>query len=106
MITKELLSNVYDENVTSIDYITNNIVTFTSFDNMWSGDHRKYVVNIHEIAHECKKWAYSNGYEILQLAGTVKVYRNNYEIYYKQSTEPYSAIDVFSACEFVQKEIK
>jgi len=65
MISKELLSEVFEENVISIDYTIDNNLTFTSYDNMWSGEYTKHVINIYELAHKCKEWAYKLGYNLI-----------------------------------------
>ena len=55
MISKKLLSKVFNEKVLSYNVInkTEIIVQFVEHDE---------VINIHELAHKCKEWAYIKGY--------------------------------------------
>lgn len=55
--SKELLSEVFGENVTKIGNTVGNNLTFETFDNMFSGEFSNHVINIYELAHLCKEWA-------------------------------------------------
>lgn len=53
MISKELLSEVLNLNITYIEHCNNSIIYKISVYD------REEEVNIYELAHKCKEWAYS-----------------------------------------------
>lgn len=60
MISKKLLSEVFNEKVLSYNVInkTEIIVQFFEHDE---------VINIYELAHKCKEWAFKNGFCISEI---------------------------------------
>ena len=108
MISKELLSEVlgnYDFN----DYtIINNKLRY----------HRgHYGINIHELAHKCKEWAFSKGYTLESASIPKGNFTSSYCVIMENtaSRNCYSNFAVhgdteqeaiFKACEWILKEIK
>ena len=74
MISKELLSNVLNKNV-SYFVVRQNEITYTY-------DDCDEDLNIYELAHKCKEWAYANNYNI----------ESDYEGYTRLSTVDTSTI--------------
>jgi hypothetical protein len=108
MISKELLSEVFKENVISIDGTIGNNLTFTSFDNMWSGEYTKHVINIHELAHKCKEWALSKNVSIesglpYKTRATSAVFDSNEGFLegFEAETEPMA---IFQACQWILEQ--
>ena len=58
MISKELMSEVLNLNITYIERCNNSIVYKISVYD------REEEVNIYELAHKCKEWAFIRGYKI------------------------------------------
>lgn len=59
MISKELLSEVLNLNITYIERCNNSIIYKISVYD------REEEVNIYELAHKCKSWALIRGYSLL-----------------------------------------
>ena len=102
MISKELLSDVLDYEVYTVGVIDHQ-------NNLWYGlpDGDKETINIHELAHKCKEWAWTHNYSV----GSWK-YVNGYQGQialmgkmraFNESSEPEA---IFKACEWIlnQKE--
>jgi hypothetical protein len=68
VISKELLSEVLEEEVGSFE-IKNNALIYTI--KLCFG---YKTINIYELAHKCKEWAWDNGYSI-----TIKRYKDGYQ---------------------------
>lgn len=108
MISKELLSEVLSNNVKGLKSFgmsadeSNLILQFNDMDD---------VINIYELAHKCKEWAYNNGYSIVSGIDTIgnnicyamKITGYSQDYYYEQS-ESYD--DVFKACEYILEQNK
>ena len=103
--SKELLSEVLEFEVTSI-YIAPNLKFIEA-----QSENRDERVNIYELAHKCKEWAYDNGYyidsgkhksyceaEIGDLWGEPLGLRPEF----KTTTEPEA---IFKACEYILKQL-
>ena len=57
-ISKELLSMILGEKAYDIKCVSDNIISFYT-------DYDQYEeINIYELAHKCKEWAFNNGYEL------------------------------------------
>ena len=59
MINKELLSIMLGKDITNISepVVAENNIAYTCTDNSgWD------IINIYELAHKCKEWAYKKGY--------------------------------------------
>jgi hypothetical protein len=106
MISKELLSEVLNLNITYIERCNNSIIYKISVYD------REEEVNIYELAHKCKEWA-----------KTKKMYINSIynEFYWDRIEKEYFADipnknksfyenteveAIFKACEWILKEIK
>ena len=109
MISKELLSNVLDEDINGVFYYGDNLLYFEHF-------HKNHYVeshtNIHELAHKCKEWAFSRGYEILSYTskdggcyvekdtrGTIDTVHEELDL---NQTE---AEAIFKACEWILEQL-
>ena len=55
-ISKELMGEILNLNITYIEHCNNSIVYKISVYD------REEEINIYELAHKCKEWAYENGY--------------------------------------------
>jgi RNA recognition motif-containing protein len=95
-ISKELLSEVLNCKVNSC-FIDNDIC---SYENVVYED-----ISIYELAYKCKLFAFSKGYEIVQLAYTIKIYKNGYEVYCT-NTKLFDMEMFFRAVEWVFGDIK
>lgn len=104
MISKELLSKVFNLEVINIIINLNEditlgqnevIIIFNDYEQKW---------NIYELAHKCKEWALSKGCEIVAMADTIKIYRNKYEVYNVTNISLYCLENFFEACEWILKE--
>jgi len=104
MISKELLSAVLGL-TNPIEEISPNYVKldfYISYTNQ-AGEWK----NVHEVTHECKEWAYNLGYEVIEGAETIRVYRNKTEVFYLTNTsqhdnfKPFDKHYLFKACEWI-----
>lgn len=106
MISKELLSKVLGNKVKSIRLVEKYDGKLNKRVNGLHVTFEGYVenINIHEIAHRCKEWAWQNGYIISSfptpaywrvVVGSRKVFIADNE------TEA-----IFKACEWILKETK
>lgn len=119
MISKELLSEVLNQNVTSVYKQQEQYRYTTSNTNgalvSWSD---VPLPNIYELAHKCKEWALNKGYIIeIGVHPTIKKDRSDRDYFYKITTdrgqrfisnfveiiktEPEA---IFKACEYILKE--
>jgi len=65
MISRELLSEVLNEEVEEIFIFSKNTIGYYIKDNFnGNGKQIEHKINIHEIAYKCKKWVYGLGYDI------------------------------------------
>ena len=61
MINKELLSEVFNQEVRFIKYVANNTYEI----HFEKPTRLKYIIiNMYELAHKCKEWAYKEGFII------------------------------------------
>lgn len=103
MISKELLSEVVKfENIDGREWkfdIVNNIVVITYNIQKYSEGNRTEI-NIYELAHKCKEWAFNNGYELFSNLEfcQVRKYRGGKMKLFKTKTEYES---IFKACEWI-----
>lgn len=108
-ISKELLSEVLDLKVfASISNDTNELkCLFVDLDKS-----KELRINIYELAHKCKEWAYENDYyvySIFTFAGEGFCYlthENNISkrlITFEANTEPEA---IFKACQWILENLK
>ena len=97
MISKELLESVLDKEIASIN-IEENILNYIE-------DKVGYFeINIYELAHKCKEWAFDNGYYLtiyndavdIILQTNCKLIENITDDSFK-----YSPMLVFKACQWI-----
>lgn len=62
-------------------------------------------INIYELAHRCKEWAFKNGFEIVVMAYSIRIYRNGFEVY-STNTTLFDLDMFFKACEWILGKIK
>jgi len=105
VITKELLSEVLNEKITEIKPIqpTKRLLYFRvmigKYEEIFGAD-----INIYELAHKCKGWAWENGYIIENYFafgdGICKVFNTRWERIYKciEDTEQEA---IFKACQWI-----
>ena len=111
MISKELLSEVINIKIEDIidlkmfgkdlKYYEKCLLKFC-YDGRLS-KHKDSIcksINIYELAHKCKEWAYNKGYEIVSLAHMIRIYKNGYEVYYTNSTL-FDLDMFFKACQWI-----
>ena len=107
MISKELLSKVFNEKVLSYNVInkTEIIVQFVEHDE---------VINVHELAHKCKEWANLKGYgistHILIKQKLCDIYPHNYSTGSDDTIAQFEAEteheSIFKACEWIMENTK
>lgn len=111
MISKELLSEVLNQNVTSVYKQQEHYrYTTSSISGSWTFGSDVPLPSIYELAYKCKEWAWSNhklsiisGYTISGsiVANIMIKHMNMCEHHYKADTEPEA---IFKACEWILKE--
>ena len=102
MISKELISVVLNEDISSV-YDRGNYIQYGKDLNTTS-------INIYELAHKCKEWAFEQGVEIVTYKRAFKTYRALPKglkgIQTPEITEDSEAEAVFKACEWILEKIK
>lgn len=63
MISKELLSEVYNTEADIVKLVFNETSKLVVYRDNQIKD-KLFPVNIYELAHKCKEWAYNKGYEL------------------------------------------
>lgn len=76
IISKELLSEVlvkkvikiYFENEEGDDFLRENEISYTYIEDMQGMGciEHEIAINIYELAHKCKEWAFHKGYDIIE----------------------------------------
>ena len=111
IISKELLSEVLQQNVISVyEQRNQHRYTTSSINGPWTSGSDVPLPNIYELATRCKEWAWSNyklsiisGYTISGniVANIMVKHMSMCEHHYKADTEPEA---IFKACEYILKE--
>lgn len=112
MISKELLSEVLGYRVLSNILIQEEIIIKLNFE-YFQTKYENDEINIYELAHKCKEWALSKGYELrTSTIGIVDVYDHIYidkedgltgvfiNCRKEADTEPEA---IFKACEYIME---
>ena len=113
MISKKLLSEVLGVKVTAIDTeYTDATVKSNEIDIMYIKDGVSYgfsddcKFNIYELAHKCKEWAVTQGFEIIEELNIVRVISLSPSTYIEDiGSNNYRVSSVFKACELILKEL-
>ena len=110
IISKELLSEVLGVHVRDGWYFDCELLLYT-YDKILGLDENYHAeINIYELAHKCKEWAWSNhklsiisGYTISGniVANIMIKHMNMCEHHHKADTEPEA---IFKACEWILKD--
>lgn len=103
-ISKELFEEVF-EGCNFGNYDANEeLIYYSQPCNIFNGSWVNSEVSIFLFYFECKEWAFKNGFEIVVLAHKITIYKNGFEVYYKD-TALYDLGMFFKACEWIYKEI-
>ena len=102
--SKELLTTIRNDKYIVIDIDTSDIadskIGYLLDNNQW------YFINIYELAHKCKEWAFKQGYSIVDGIDTIgnkicyimKCTGFAVDYYYEQTI---NYVDVFRACQWI-----
>lgn len=108
MISKELLSEVLDRKV--VEFIEESwLCSSNTIVYILEDDVNEDFINIYELAHKCKEWAYSKGYVIVSMNNFKWCYVNVSNLggltlkEVNSDTEPQA---IFKACEWILKNLK
>ena len=109
--SKELLSEVLRVNVKFIEFdietIKRRIHGSVRDNDIYYHDGKLKFINIYELAHKCKEWAYSKGYDIYSDYNGADVCNicSNYSIapFHHNVTEKEA---IFKACEWIMEKTK
>lgn len=102
-ISKELLSEVFDQEVSFVKYVANNTYEI----HFEKPIRLKYIIiNIYELAYKCKEWAYKRGflywYEnsrlFIKIMYSCKV---DFEIDIGEYKKPFEIDIDFKACQWI-----
>jgi len=101
MISKELLSEVTDDNVIRIDDFPNeytNDLLYTQ-----TNESRPYTesINIYELAYKCKEWAFEQGYTIKSYKSNEDWWASSFNHYTNAVAEPEAVIE---HCEWILEQ--
>lgn len=114
-VSKELLSEVLGEQVNEIQILKNKAI-FGGIQLWISSESHDVAVNIYELQHKCKEWAYTQGYiiitwnenphffdsewqsEIFKIGEITANKRQRLNFFYGLSTEPEA---IFKACQWI-----
>ena len=103
MISKELLKNVlYGEDIDNISIISNSVkFEYSHYVNGIFQYRRKTVINIYELAFECKKWAYKNCSEIISYTEGAEIYQTQLGRKIKRIYGNTEEQAIFKACQWI-----
>jgi len=109
IISKELLSEVLNEEVVEIFIFSKNTIGYYIKDNFnGNGKQIEHKINIHELAHKCKEWTWRQEkiYEIVERKTQVDVYRNGKKVaqFIGDSLIVFLPNRVFRACEWILEQ--
>ena len=103
-ISKELLSEVLNHTVIlEIDIdLEDSKVGYLLDNKNW------YFINIYELSHKCKEWAFKQGYSYLGNKGLINIYSKTETLGVIMDKNVVNWFDVyidFKACEWILKEV-
>ncbi len=104
MISTELLSKVLNfpfNSITDIQY-DNNLLLYTTYS---LPTHKYKEINIYELAHKCKEWAFKEGFVVqsnINNQGAYAIINDTGEIFHIQADTELKAI--FKACEWILEQ--
>ena len=109
MISKELFSEVLGFNVVYVETCTQTIKSRIKSDvsdsdiAVYDGNKYSYI-NIHELAHKCKEWAYSKGFRIVDEGENVFVVNFEKRVVHlveRYDLDSFSPERCFIACQWI-----
>ena len=112
MISIELLSSVLNLKIYTLKSVAQTSIIRFMFDAM--GEKRDNSINIYELTHRCKEWAFHKGYEVVESEYMVRIKKkssNSFSIY-EASTETQSNGEcfhpstIFKACQKILNDIQ
>lgn len=105
-ISKELLSKVYNCEIERFIPLGTDDVTYeVRFKGLKNGT-RYNIINIYELVYKnIREWALEQGYEVVLLSHTVKIYRNSYEVWYKDCNKPFDFEVLMEGFEWVLEDV-
>ncbi len=107
IISKELISEVLGADAYSASKWIDNKIAYSTI--MKTKDKMKdNFINIHELAHKCKEWAYDKGYDIGEEATRIEIYdRNECKIiHYETKLKPFNPENIFKASQWILDKIE
>ena len=100
-ISKELLSEVFDQEVSFVKYVANNTYEI----HFEKPIRLKYIIiNMYELEHKCKEWAFNNGYYLTIYNDAVDIIlKTNCKLIENITDDSfkYSHMLVFKACQWI-----
>jgi len=101
MISKELLSEIYSKNIEEVHTEGNKVYYYVEGCGI-----ARSSINTHELAHKCKKWAWTKNYEIVERKTQVVVYKNNKRVaqFIGDSLVTFLPNRVYGACEWILEQ--
>jgi len=100
IISKELLSEVLNLNITNVQVIS--ITAFYIYEDENEIEFEDKL-NIYYLAHKCKEWAAPQGYNVSSNLVTTMITSNGYREMFDADTEPEA---IFKACQWILDNIK
>jgi len=106
-LSKELLNEVLNEEVEEIFIFSKNTIGYYIKDNFnGNGKQIEHKINIHELINKCKKWAWGEGYEILERKTQVDIHKNKKRIaqFVGDSLIIFLPNRVYESCEWILEQ--
>lgn len=108
IVSKELLSEVLEEDIFSIEegisYIVGGYDTLLHYKTSSRFDICR-TINIYELLHQCKMWALKNGYKLQDYANSIVIVNLNMNIEYAviddNFNNAYDTERFFKACQWI-----
>jgi hypothetical protein len=103
MISKELLSEVLNEEIYICDFRNGHCICSTKYEYECAVVRH---INIYELAHKCKEWAWKNDYALVVSPNDIEVYslvdgRTVHNANDFHGEYPYNVAFIFKACQWI-----
>ena len=102
MISKELLSEVLNDEVGDYFYYKDNLLWFEQ-------DDKEYNINIYEFAHKCKEWLeYNCFYDVMIVEDELHLMEDIWGEYGAYSHKSFTSessliLNIFKACQYIME---